>query len=415
VKSNDPKKKKGKSPSNEDTEMKTKRENEIERIQNQLYPDGKTYDDDEVGELPGYKLIQSIMTAKSSELNHFGMFETLGCNLELVGIGSFGIVFSEPEKEYVIKMSKVGRTDFLRNEAAALSILGRDDNENKNEKDPGGRAFLPKLESYGYYNLSIGQGTHFKMPSLTIGPKAKSLALYLNERKDPSEKLGILIKSFLDYADGLHFMHERGLAHLDVATTNMLVHIKGGLLLRGLLVDLSASRKLKEPIIRFVGNVLFAHSDIHRNGEWHAEAFHDFASLGFVLAALCAEIVNNGRPMWRASVGTYECEEGAEARREIAIFFIDNYLGKNHDYLLCDETKTRLRSYCKSKGIDVKESDNPVVWFQVLGKSWVKQDEISVFEESEQYKVDNKVQPLRETTEYEMVGFDKSNQRRSVD
>ena len=40
------------------------------RIQNQLYPDGKTYDGDEVRNLPGYKALQSIMTAKSSELNH---------------------------------------------------------------------------------------------------------------------------------------------------------------------------------------------------------------------------------------------------------------------------------------------------------------------------------------------------------
>ena len=62
VKSNDPKKKR-KSPSNDETQEETKRENEIERIQNQLYPDGKTYDGDE-GDLPGYKVIQSEKSSK---------------------------------------------------------------------------------------------------------------------------------------------------------------------------------------------------------------------------------------------------------------------------------------------------------------------------------------------------------------
>jgi hypothetical protein len=61
--------------------------------------------------------------------------------------------------------------------------------------------------------------------------------------------------------------------------------------------------------------------------------------------------------------------------------------------------------------MDVKESDNPVELFQELAKSWVKQDKESVFEKYQQYKLKkiiNKVQPLRETTEYKKVVFDKS-------
>ena len=271
-----------------------------------------------------------LCSAKSTELNHFEWTNTLECNLELVGIGSFSVVFTEPEKGYVIKMSKLGRTDLLRNEAAALRIFGRDDNEN--EKYPGGRAFLPKLVTYGYYELSIGQGNHFEMPSLTISPKAKSLARCLIQ-EEPSQKLGILITIFLDYVVALHFMHERGLVHLDVSNTNMLVREEGGLL-RGLLVDLSASRKRKEPIVGFVGNVLFAHSDVHRNAEWYAEDFHDFAALGFVLAALCAEIVDDGCPIWRAGVRSCEDEESAKERRKSAKSFIDEFFGGNHNYPL---------------------------------------------------------------------------------
>jgi hypothetical protein len=387
----------------------------IERIQNQLYPGDKTYDGDE-GNLPGFKALQLILKAKSSELNRSEWMTALDCNLK--GIGSFSVVISVPNEEgYVIKMSKVGRTDFLRNEAAALSILSRDDKEN--EKDPDGRAFLLKLVTHGYHALPIGKaGGHFKMPSLTISPKAKSLAHFLNKKKEPSEKLGILIKIFLDYAYALHFMHERDLGHLDVSTTNMLVREEDGFP-RGLLVDFSASRKLKEPIKGFVGNVLFAHSDVHRDAAWYADVFHDFAALGFALAALCADILDNGHPIWRAAgVGSCKDGEGAEERRKSAKSFIDDYFGSYHDCLLCDRTKTRLRLYCRSKGLAVKESNSPVELFQELANSWVEQDEESVFTECPSYKlksVGGKVQPLRDTDEYKNVVFDKSDQGRSLD
>ena len=230
---------------------------------------------------------------------------------------------------------------------------------------------------------------------------------------------------FLDYAHALHFMHERGLVHLDVSTANMLVREEGrGLLrgegrglLRGLLIDFSASRKRRETISGFVGNVLFAHSDAHKNVEWYAEDFHDFAALGFALAALCAEIIGNGRPIWRAVVGSCKDKEGATERRDSAKSFIDEYFGTKHNILLCDEAKTRLRSYCVSKGTEVQESDNLVQLFQKLAKGWIKQDEISVFGTNGKLKkVIDDVEPLRETTEYASVIFDaKSDQGHSHD
>ena len=436
AKSNDPKKKKkwnfaGAKRQEEDTQS----ENEIKELEQQLYPDDQTYDD-VLGDLPsGWKLLQSVMTAKPSELNHAAWMtqcESNESDLELVGIGAFSIVIKEPKRsdgsaDHVIKMSKVGRTDSLRHEAAALRILHGDENENEKypvenaKKGDWRKCLVSKLESYGYSNLPIDQGSHFKVPSLMISPQGKSFTYYwkrFEDEKSSAKLVSFLMMIFLDYADALHFMHERGLVHLDVSTANMLVREEGrGGLLRGLLIDLSVSRKRRETISGFVGNVLFAHSDAHKNVEWYAEDFHDFAALGFALAALCAEIIGNGRPIWGAAVGSCKDKEGATERRDSAKSFIDEYFGTKHDVLLCDEAETRLRSYCASKGMKgIKESDNLVQLFQKLAKGWIKQDEISVFGENGKLKklsstIDD-VEPLRKTTEYASVIFDATNSDR---
>ena len=128
-----------------------------------------------------------------------------------------------------------------------------------------------------------------------------------------------------------------------------------------------------------MGNVLFAHSDVHKNSAWYADAFHDFAALGFAVAALCAANLDNGCPIWRAAeVGSCKVGEGAVERRQSAKRFIDEYFGTNHDLQLCAKTLTRLHSHCIPKGMGDKSS-NPVGLFQALAKSWVEQDEKSVF------------------------------------
>lgn len=289
-----------------------------------LYPAG-----DDIGCPLGFKLLYQILTSKSKDL--FGQFwvDSPGNDVDfhsLIGLGGFSCVFMNRDRTCVTKISRVGRITNIRNEIEALKIIGP--NSSRDSLDGlTGRNSLPDLVSYGYKKVSVGL-THRKLPYLQLSPVAHPLGRYLNleNTRDAAREL---MKLAVELCSAIAFCHSKGISHNDLSPENvLLIHQSDGEF-RGLLSDFSVATKLRtEQIDGFIGNPNFAHPDPHKEISWVADDYHDYDSVGLVLAYLCpTDRENPDDLVWHGGVGSFIKGEGAKARLEIATNRVTAFCG----------------------------------------------------------------------------------------
>lgn len=133
---------------------------------------------------------------------------------------------------------------------------------------------------------------------LEISPLAKPLAAGGFYEQTGNGQTQNLFKLALDMVEAIAFAHEKKTSNNDISTNNILLVQTQENKFRAVLFDCSEATQLEtEMMFGFIGTPNFAHRDAHKNELWHASDFHNFASLGFVLADLCRFDDQNGWKM----------------------------------------------------------------------------------------------------------------------
>lgn len=176
-------------------------------------------------------------------------------------------------------------------------------------------------------------------------------------------------------------MHLKGLSHNDLSFDNILLVECADEKYRALLSDFSAAAYLRrEKIAGFVGTPNFAHRDPHKRVAWYADEFHDKASLGFVIAGLCAHSIGMS---WNGYMGSF-ANGGADERLEQAKDALDEFC----DNRFCQQNQENetasssnaspLRSVSEpSKGISGNNGD----YFREMILGLLENDSKSIFDE----------------------------------
>ena len=211
---------------------------------------------------------------------------------KMLGSGTHGHVYSCSTKneQVCVKASRVGETCHIQRELLALQRLVE---ERPNQ--------IPHLWSMGRIVYNI-RNKRFEVPAFMFGPKGSpvtGLRKFLSTDKEKvrsnAEKL------WLDISYALKFSHGKNVIHLDVRVENFLYDEPTGSFI---LADWSCSATLpkqlqnkksplqhKRSIDGFRGALAFASAKIHQlsyNKTWEPKPEHDFASLGFSIAAFIA-------------------------------------------------------------------------------------------------------------------------------
>ena len=308
-------------PSNGHTGSKRTEEEDLE---NELYPDNHTEDDIPIG----FKLLYRLYSMKSENL--FGSLwrdkqdssenAVVGAFL---GSGTFSYVFQATSAatggaDSIIKITRFGIIRALKKEIQALKELGQQDDEQI------GRRHLPVLRQYGLKSVKVGSITR-QLEYIEIFPSAKPLASdgYYDKNTSTSgggqNKLTNLLLLALNIGEAIQYVHRQGISNNDISRNNILISGKKG----PMLFDFSEATKLQTEIIYgFVGTPNFAHRDAHKDTKWYASEFHDFASLGFVVADLCRDPDDIG---WNGGIGSFANTEGAECRYEQALGLLKRF------------------------------------------------------------------------------------------
>ena len=271
-------------------------------------------DETDVNVPSGFKALYKLLTASSVDL--FGSSWTsrvtppLG---SLIGAGSFSYVFAKGSS--VTKVSRVGRSNGLVKEAAALKLLGEEN----------GHSSIPHLQAFGLISLQMGSAM-FQLPRIQMTPKANTLAaerFYSLERASGGRER--LMKMATEVEEALKFVHSKGISHNDVSLQNILIQPGG----QALLADYTIASTLDNgQIPGLTGTPPTSHRDVHSRKSRVARPFHDFASLGFVCAILCMEDTDD---RWSGEAGAFDDEEQASLRVAAACSSIKSFLGEGDD------------------------------------------------------------------------------------
>jgi len=239
-------------------------------------------DDNDV--LLGWKVLLSVMTASRREF-----VGTWGKNMSnenfsnMIGFGSFSMVFKVKNTDSVIKVSACRDHGHISNEIAFLNILSII-SEYPNT--------LTRIQ--GNFNGSTQQkfsigGIEIGVPYVELSPCGQSLYYFLLKQKTEDKKQSVICDIGKGIHSALEFIHGHMICHNDVSDKNIV--LKDGM---PVLIDFGNAATLGDTKTVFLGTTEFAHRSIH-GAKWTCKKEYDLASLGFTMAT----ILEGGRVAWK--------------------------------------------------------------------------------------------------------------------
>ena len=269
-----------------------KRRAEIEKLRHELY-----HDDveplDAWGIPIGIRLLWELMLKHQKDLfgpdfqNIIGPREKQEKIGDLLGTGSFGLVFSYGEKDsdMVLKVPLSENCVHLTKEIDVLTYLGRTQGFNDTNSDP---LALPVLtQVMNELSVTLGGVTRY-LKGMVLSPKGTPILSWIRHPTFGDGSRDIY-NSLIDQLEkALQFLHEKNVYHNDVSPKNIIAYAIRDAPFHFCLVDFGLASLPNEDKRGFVGTPLYAHKDIFErySSTWKSQSMYDLFGLGLTISVL---------------------------------------------------------------------------------------------------------------------------------
>ncbi|KAG7339791.1 protein kinase domain containing protein [Nitzschia inconspicua] len=265
----------------------------LNELSQSLYGENGKEGLDEHGIPIGIRLLWELMPLRRQKL--FGPnYKELFCDTnisELLGSGSFSVVFSLRESEnFILKVPTFARLHHILNEKEVLRKLQR---FRYGEEEDMQNIGLPVLEKTCDIKFELGN-VSCATQGLVMSPKGIPVVAFLqSDISTPSDEF---INSVIDRIDdALKFIHRCNIFHLDVSPKNLVMvtrKVDGRDQHQVFLVDFGSAHAKGEKLYGFHGTPSYAHKDIfmkYPGKEWTVDVMgkkYDYFSFALTLCAL---------------------------------------------------------------------------------------------------------------------------------